>query len=141
LQYDARARSLDETFMSDSIGKFLLRVTLGVVILLHGIAKLRYGIGGVERMVVGHGLPDYVAYGVYVGEVIAPLLVIAGWYARVGAALVAVNMLFAIGLAHRGDLLSLGPQSGWAVETQALMLAAALAVALCGAGRFALNQR
>jgi putative oxidoreductase len=127
--------------MSDSLGRLLLRLTLGVVILLHGVAKLRYGIDGVERMVTAHGLPEQVAWGVYVGEVIAPLLVLSGWYARTGAALVAVNMLFAIGLAHRGDLLQLGPQSGWAVETQALMLAAALALALGGPGRYAINQR
>jgi len=110
-------------------------------VLLHGIAKLQHGIGGIERMVAANGLPSFVAYGVYVGEVIAPLLLLAGWYARVGAALIAVNMLFAIGLAHRGELLALGGQGGWALEAQGLMLATALALALLGPGRFGLNGR
>lgn len=29
--------------MSDDIGKLILRLTLGVLMLLHGIAKMRYG--------------------------------------------------------------------------------------------------
>jgi putative oxidoreductase len=51
-------------------------------------------------VVVKAGLPSFVAYGVYVGEVVAPLMVVAGWHTRVGAALIALNMLFAIWLVH-----------------------------------------
>jgi putative oxidoreductase len=98
--------------MLESLGTLVLRLTLGAVVLLHGINKLQNGLDGVMRLVTAHGLPAFLAYGVYLGEVVGPLLVIAGWYARVGAGLIAINMLFAIGLAHRGDLLSLGGQGG-----------------------------
>ena len=127
--------------MNESLGKLLLRVTLGVLILLHGIAKLKGGAGGIVGMASAAGLPGFVGYGVYIGEVLAPLLVILGWYSRVGAALIAINMLFAIGLAHRGDVFALNSSGGWAIELQAMLLFAAIAVALLGPGRFSLNGK
>ena len=90
--------------MANDLGKLILRLTLGVLILLHGIAKIIGGTGGIEKMLEGAGLPSFLAAGVYVGEVLAPILVIIGLYARVGAALIVVNMLFAVLLAHRADL-------------------------------------
>ena len=68
--------------MSADLGKLVLRVALGALILLHGIAKLRGGIDFVTHSVTAAGLPAWLAYGVYLGEVLAPLLVIAGWNAR-----------------------------------------------------------
>ena len=123
------------------IGKLVLRIALGLLILLHGIFKLRHGIGGIEGMVAAHGLPGFVAYGVLVGEVLAPVLLLLGWFSRVGAALVAVNMLFAFGLAHMGQLAQLNEQGGWALELQGMYLATAVALVLLGPGRYAVNQR
>ena len=123
------------------LGKLILRLALGVLILLHGIAKLRGGLGGIEGMVTSHGLPAFVSYGVLVGEVVAPLLVLLGWFSRIGAVLIAINMLFAVGLAHMGQLGQLNDQGGWALELQGMFLAAAVALALLGPGRHAINQR
>ena len=127
--------------MANDLGKLILRFTLGVLILLHGIAKITGGTAGVEKMLEGAGLPSLIAAGVYVGEVLAPILVIIGFYARVGAALVVVNMLFAIMLAHRADLYVITKSGGWALELQAFFLFTALALALIGPGRFGINQR
>jgi putative oxidoreductase len=127
--------------MADALGKLLLRVVLGVVILLHGLDKLANGIDGIQKMVAGAGLPSFVAYGVYLGELVGPVLLLAGWYSRVGAGLIAVNMLFAIGLAHAGEVFALNRHGGWAIEAQMTMLAAAVALALIGPGRLALNSR
>lgn len=126
--------------MADS-GKLILRLALGVLILLHGIAKLTGGIGGITGMVTGMGLPAPVAYGVYIGEVLAPVMLIAGWYARIGAALIAMNMLFAFVLAHRGELLAMSSHGGWALELQGMYLCTALALALLGPGRYSVNGR
>ncbi len=127
--------------MYDDIGKLVLRLTLGILMLLHGIAKLRYGVSGIEGMVTSHGLPGFLAYGVFVGEVIAPLMVIAGWHARTGGLIMAFNMVVAIALAHSSQLFELGKQGGWALELQGFYLFTALVVALIGPGRFALNRR
>ena len=84
----------------EDVGKLALRIALGVLVLFHGVAKLTGGIDFITDVVVKAGLPSFVAYGVYVGEVVAPLMVIAGWRTLIGAAVIALNMLFAIGLVH-----------------------------------------
>jgi len=127
--------------MKDDIGKLILRVALGGSILLHGIAKLSGGVSGIEGMLTANGLPAFLAYGAYIGEVVAPLLVIAGWYSRVGGALIAINMLFALGLAHQAELLTLNQSGGWSLELQGMFLFAAVAVAFFGPGRFSVNSR
>jgi putative oxidoreductase len=125
---------------NDKGGRMVLRLALGVVILLHGIAKLKGGIDGITGMVTAQGLPAVLAYGVYIGEVLAPLMVLLGFYARIGGVLIAINMLVALFLVHRADLLALGPQGGWAIELQVMLLAAAIAVALLGPGKPSIND-
>ncbi|MEN9782908.1 MAG: hypothetical protein RJA24_251 [Pseudomonadota bacterium] len=127
--------------MYDDIGKLILRLTLGILMLLHGIAKLRYGVSGIEGMVSSQGLPGFLAYGVFVGEVIAPLMVIAGWNARIGGLIIAINMIVAIALAHSTQLLAIGKQGGWELELQGFYLFTAITVALIGPGKFSLNRR
>lgn len=107
--------------MANDLGKLILRLTLGVLILLHGIAKISGGIAGIEKMLEGNGLPGFLALGVYVGEILAPILVVL--------------------LAHRADLLQLTKTGGWALELQAFFLFTAVAVALIGPGRFGINHR
>jgi putative oxidoreductase len=123
------------------LGKLILRIVLGVLVLLHGIAKLKGGVGPIEGMVTAHGLPAYVAYGALVGEVLGPLLLLVGFYARIGAALIAINMLFAFALVHMGQLGQFTDQGGWALELQAMYLGTALALVLLGPGRYSANGR
>lgn len=123
------------------MGKLLLRLTLGVLMLFHGYAKLRNGVSGIEGMLQGMGLPAWVAFGVYIGEVLAPILLIFGWYARIGGGIIALNMVFAIALAHSKQLLDLTKTGGWALELQAFFLLCGLVVALIGPGRYAINNR
>lgn len=125
----------------DSAGKLLLRLTLGGLMLFHGYAKLRNGVSGIEGMLQGMGLPAWVAFGVYIGEVLAPILLIFGWYARIGGAIIAINMVFAIALAHSKQLLDFTKTGGWALELQAFFLLCGLVVALIGPGRYAINNR
>ncbi len=127
--------------MNESTGKLILRVTLGVLILLHGISKLRNGIGWLDGMLANAGLPVFFKYGVYVGEVLAPLAVIAGWYSRIGAWLISVNMLFALGLAHGAELLAFNEQGALVLEVQYMFFFSAIALALIGPGRYAFNQK
>lgn len=127
--------------MNESTGKLILRLALGILILLHGIAKLKGGVGGLSGMVTAAGLPAFVTYGVYVGEVVAPILVLLGWYCRIGSAIIAINMIFALALAHRNQFLSLGETGGWALELQGMFLFTAIALALLGPGRFSVNDK
>ncbi len=121
------------------LAKLLLRLSLGGMLLLHGISKLQNGVGGIVAMTSNAGLPGFIGYGVFVGEIIAPLMIMVGLYSRIGGVLAAVNMLFAIGLAHSAEILALGKHGGWAIELQMFYLMTAICVALLGSGRMAIK--
>jgi putative oxidoreductase len=124
---------------SDDTGKLILRVSLGVIILLHGIAKITGGVDGIVGMVGKAGLPSAFGYLVYVGEVLAPLLLIVGLWTRLAALVVVGNMVVAVALAHMADLFTLNQQGGWTLELQGMFLFAAIAIMLLGAGRFSVG--
>jgi putative oxidoreductase len=119
----------------EDAGKLLLRVAVAFLVLLHGIDKLSTGPGFVVTMLQHAGLPGGLGYLVYVGEVVAPLMMIIGVGTRAAAAIVSFNMLMAFALVHMGNLFTLTKQGGWALELQGLYLFGALAVMLLGAGR------
>ncbi|MFJ1298907.1 DoxX family protein [Pseudomonadota bacterium AL_CKDN230030165-1A_HGKHYDSX7] len=124
---------------SDDTGKLILRLALGILILLHGLSKLGGGVGGIAGMLSQHGLPGFLAYGAYVGEIVGPLLIILGIYTRLGALIIAVNMVVAILLAHSHQIAAINAQTGgWQIELQGMFLFTALALMFMGAGRFSL---
>ena len=77
----------------DDFGKLLLRLGVGGLLLLHGIYKVQNGIGFVTESVMRAGLPSFFAYGVYVGEVVAPILVLAGLLTRPAGLIIAIDLL------------------------------------------------
>ncbi len=126
--------------MTENIGKLILRLMLGGLMLFHGVNKLQHGIGFIKGLVVAQGLPEVLAYGVYVGEVLAPVLLILGWRSRIWAAVIAVNMLVVIYLTQLGAFLKLGAHGSWALELQMFYLLSALAIAFLGSGKFAMRR-
>jgi putative oxidoreductase len=118
------------------VAKLLLRLIVGVLILVHGIGKIKGGPGLVLDAVGQAGLPATLGYLVYVGEVLAPLLLILGVWTRLAAIVVAVNMVVALLLVHAGQFFVLSPDGGWALELQGMYLVVALSIALLGAGRY-----
>jgi putative oxidoreductase len=130
-----------DAFDNPDLGRLVLRLTVGVLILLHGIAKIMHP-GTVEYigdMLAGHGIPGVLSYGVYIGEVLAPALLIAGFRCRIGALLVVANMIVAIALMHSGDLFGLTDHGGWRLELQGFYLFGALAIAFLGSGNYAMQ--
>ncbi len=128
-------------FRDDAMGKLLLRLTVAGLILFHGIAKILHP-GSLEFIgssLSNAGMPSAIAYGVYIGEVIAPLMILLGFHARIGGLVLVINMLFAIMLVHTGDIFSLTQHGGWAIELQAFYLLGGLAIVLLGSGKFAIK--
>ena len=126
---------------NDAAGKLLLRCTVGILMLFHGIAKLMHSgsLDFIRGLLSFHGIPEFIAWGVFVGEIIAPLMLVLGVFSRVGGLLIFINMLFAIALAHSGDLFSLTEHGGWRLEVQGFYLFGGLAVLLLGSGRIAIR--
>ena len=122
-------------------GLLVLRLGLGALMLFHGIYKLTHGIAWIAGPLGRVGLPPWVAYGVYVGEILAPVLVILGLWARPAAFVIAFDMFMAIFLARRGDVAKINPAGGgWAIELELMYLIAALTIALAGSGRYGLGK-
>lgn len=123
---------------NDDLAKLILRVALALLLLFHGVSKLIGGVGFITGMLAGLGLPPALGYLVYLGEVIAPLMILFGVWTRPAALIVAGNMIVAVALVHLGELFTLSKTGGWALELQGLFFIAALAVVLQGAGRYSL---
>ena len=88
------ARSLDLKIIADigmelsaNLGKLLLRLTLGGLMLLHGLGKMHAVPAGIMDRLANAGFPSALGYLVYVGEVLAPLLLIVGLWTRAAALL------------------------------------------------------
>ena len=122
-------------------GKLIVRLSVGLLMLFHGVAKIMHpgSLDFIGGMLSNNGLPALLAYGVYIGEVVAPLMVIVGYQTRIAGLIIVVNMLFALLLAHSGDFFSLSEHGGWAVELQMFYLLSALAVVFLGSGKMAIK--
>ena len=126
---------------SDDTGKLILRLTVGVLMLLHGISKMQNpgAMTGIGNQLTAAGLPAFIAYGAYIGEVLAPLMLILGVFTRIGGLLIVVNMIFAIALAHANDIFMLSKHGGWAIELQGFYLFCGIALYFLGSGKFAVK--
>ncbi|MFT7880568.1 MAG: DoxX family protein [Sulfurimonas sp.] len=126
--------------MSENIAKLVLRVMVGGMLLFHGIHKAVHGIGFIKGLLRSQGIPEMLAYGVYVGEILAPIFLIIGWKSRVWAAIIAFNMMSVLYLTHMGDFLKLGSHGAWAVELPMFYLLSAFAIVLLGSGKYAVMR-
>ncbi|HJV85443.1 MAG TPA: DoxX family protein [Noviherbaspirillum sp.] len=127
--------------MSDDMAKFLLRVTLAILILFHGVSKIMGSIGPITGMVAKVGMPPALGYLVFIGEVLAPLLVLVGAWTRPAAFIIAINMVVAVLLAHTTQFFSVSKTGGWALELQAMYFISAIVVTLLGGGRFGVGGK
>ena len=121
-------------------GKLALRLSAAGILLLHGIFKVFTDIEHVKNLLIGSGLPGFLAYGSIAGEFIAPIFVIIGWRTRLAAMVMAFNMFMTVAVAHRDILFRLNDFGGWMVETNMLLLFCSLSIAMLGSGKISLSQ-
>lgn len=134
--------------MMDDLGKLVLRLSVGGMLLTHGIHKIQTfdsTLAWIQSVVAALGLPAFMAYGVFLGEVAAPALLILGVLPRLSSLAIMATMVVAI-LSHTtGEngtaLFSLGGYGGWSFELQGLYLFGALAIFIMGSGKIALYRK
>lgn len=90
---------------SDDLGAFVARITLGVVMLPHGLQKLLglfggAGFSGTVEFFVSSGIPAFVAILIIIGESFGSIGLIAGFLSRLAALGITVIMLGAIVTVH-----------------------------------------
>jgi putative oxidoreductase len=124
--------------------KLILRFSVGFLVLLHGIYKLQNpaAMDFVGGAFASFGLPAALAYLVYIGEIIAPIMLIIGYQTKVAALLVAITMVVAVVLVHLPQLFTLSEMGGgYALELQVMYLAGALAIFGLGAGKYTMTKQ
>ena len=127
----------ERTRWEHDLGSLLLRVTVGGLMLFHGVDKVSGGVDGIMAMLGKSGLPSALAYGVYLGEIVAPILLILGIAMRTSAAMMALTMVMAVYLIHAGDVFALGKHGEYLLELHTFYAVGAVAAALLGPGRWA----
>jgi len=135
---DERAVAAD---IREDLAKLVLRVTVGVLILLHTWAVIN-GELAIRDTLARWGMPTELAWTAIIFEGIAPIMVILGIYARIGAWMMVFWMVMAFLLAHidTGHVFQLAESCvGWRVEWPFFFLSISFCVALLGAGRYGLN--
>jgi putative oxidoreductase len=108
--------------------------------LFPGVDKILNGLDGIRLELAGHGLPPVMAWGVYAGEIVAPLLILGGLWTPPAAMLYAATILFATVLVHADSFARLLPTGAWAAETDALYILGAVSVSLLGAGCYSIRR-
>lgn len=122
----------------EDFGRLLLRLAVGGLMFFHGFHKLMDGTDGIAAMLVAKGLPGFIAYGVLVGEVLAPILIVIGVFTRPAALVLAFTMVVAWLMVGVGKTGALDATGAWAIESLVYFFIGGLAVAFLGAGRYSL---
>ena len=123
-----------------NLGLLILRIAVGVLMLLHGIAKIGHT-SFIAGMLTEKGLPSFLSYGVYITEIVAPILIIIGFRTRLSAAVYVLGALFALFLVHSAQLFLLNQNGGWELELLGLYIAGGLTLFFTGGGKIALSSR
>lgn len=127
--------------VNDNLAKLILRVTVGGLMFFHGIHKVINGHDFIRSKLVESGLPEFLSYGVPVGEVLAPALLIIGYKTRLSALVVAFTMVMSIFLVFSSKIFSLNQNGGIAYELNLFFLMASIAIYFQGPGKYALSPK
>ena len=125
----------------------ILRITLGLVILPHGLQKTigwfgGYGFSGTMGGMTGMGIPAFFAFLAIAAESAGALALITGITTRIAAFGVGVTMLVA-SLMHQSNGFFMnwsGQQKGEGFEFHILVVAIAVVLMIGGAGRFSVDR-
>ena len=125
---------------SNDTGILLLRIGLGIVLLFHGFYKLTHGVNWMVGPLSKFGIPFFVAYGVYIAELIAPIILVIGFRTRLAGLVISFDMFMAIFLVLRQQLFAVKESGGgWGIELEALIFFGSLTLFFTGGGKFSVS--
>lgn len=125
---------------NNQLGLLLTRVIIAGTMLVYGISKLFSGIGFIEELMAKMGVPSFLGYGVYVGEIMAPCLIIIGFRTRLAALVFAINCLTAILLTQLPSLFTMNAFGGWSLDLLTIYLFTGIALFFSGGGKYAVSN-
>lgn len=109
--------------------------------LFHHAAKVMHGVGGIEKMLEGASLPAFIAYVVYLGEIIAPLLLIFGFRVKMADILTFGTILFILVVPYTDKVFILAKQGAWVIELHIFYILTSLAIFFLGAGKYCIDKK
>jgi putative oxidoreductase len=132
----------------NSYNWFILRVSLGTVMLAHGLQKAfgwfdGYGWSNTIHYFSGVGLPTWLGSLVILIESLGAVLLIIGIAGRINAALMGIVIMGAFFIDHlpNGFYMNwFGNQKGEGIEFDILFWAISLVLAINGSGRFSVDR-
>ena len=135
-------------FTEEHSAGLIARLTLGAVMLIHGLQKTLGMFGGKSLLptlddFVVQGIPYALGAFVIGGETIAAIALIIGFAGRIAASWVAVILLVAsvkVHFAHGFFMNWSGTQLGEGLEFHLLAIALALIVIIAGSGTFSYDR-
>ncbi|MCD8213275.1 MAG: DoxX family protein [Campylobacter sp.] len=123
---------------NQDLGLLFIRFGLGICLFMHGFAKILHGVGGVKSILAQAGLPEFLAYFAYLGEVVAPLMIAFGIFSRIGSLLViATSFTILYSFNGLGNLFALTTVGGFKAELLYLYIAISLCLLFTGSGKYA----
>ena len=125
--------------INTDLALLILRVVLGIIMIYHGWPKLTNLAGTIDGMAsMGIPAPAFAAIFATVAECVGGLLMVLGAFTDIAGLMFAIDMLAAIIFVHAKNGFAAGKGG---VEWPLLLMAAALAVALAGPGRYGVLAR
>lgn len=124
------------------------RLSLGLVILPHGMQKLvgwfgGYGFAGTVNYFSSLGIPVFIGWLIIIAESFGMMAIIAGFFGRVIAACMIIIFCGAVGLVHwqHGFFMNwFAVQKGEGIEFFLLAIGLCLSIILNGSGKFSIDQ-
>lgn len=120
------------------LGVLISRITIAGLMLFHGVAKLS-SLNDIKNMLAEAGLPELMAYGVYITEIIAPILILIGFRIKLASLAFFFGMIAAMLLAHSENIFALSKTGGLEIELILLYAFGALVFVFTGAGKYAVS--
>jgi putative oxidoreductase len=108
----------------------IMRVVMGIIFMIHGIAKFQMGLSNVDAWFSSIGIPGFLAYVVAALELVGGIMLIVGLFTRYVSVLFVVLLLGAIFTAKlSAGLLGNGQAAGYELDLGFMLISLYLAVA------------
>ncbi|MGE8552904.1 MAG: DoxX family protein [Chryseobacterium jejuense] len=121
------------------LGLLISRIAIGFPMSVYGVNKLIHGIGFIEDIMTMHGLPSFFAYGVFAGEIIAPIMLMLGFRTRLAGLIFAANCFTATVLAQTANIFKLNDFGGWALELLVIYMLVGISFFFAGGGKYSVS--
>jgi putative oxidoreductase len=114
----------------------VMRLALGAIMVVHGYHKVFGGLHHHVELVSGLGLPGWLAYLSALAEFVGGLMVLAGFFTRLAALAICIDLSVAIWKVHLHN----GLTGNGGSEFPLALAALAFGLIFLGAGRFAIDH-